>query len=49
MDGAFVVEEGNQQRFDLIFADDFYFFLFIYFFCREEIGENHAIDCRFDT
>ena len=41
MDDAFVVEEGDQQCFDLGFLQTFFF--------RGEVGEHHAIDCSFDS
>ena len=41
MDDAFVVEEGDQQCFDLGFLQTI-------LFGRGEVGEHHAIDCRFN-
>ena len=41
MDDTFVVEEGDQQSFDLGFLQTTFFF-------RGEFGE-HAIDCRLDS
>ena len=42
MDDAFVVEDSDQQCFDLgFFSDDF--------FGRGEVGEHHAIDCPYDS
>ena len=41
MEDAFVVEEGNQQCFDLGFLQTT-------LFGSGEVGEQHAIDCRFD-
>ena len=52
MDDVIVVEDCDQQCFDLGCLQ-IAFFIFIYFliifFGRGEVGEHHAINCRFDS
>ena len=43
MDDTFVVEEGDQQGYDLGFLQT------SLFFGRGEVGELQAIDCRLDS